>query len=181
MVIVSNRLIMRRWESKDRDKFYKLNSDPRVMEYFPKVLNRDESDEFLKKIEERIEGDGFGLYAVDLKESNEFIGYIGLNIPRVGLSIEPCIEIGWRLKYEKWGNGYAIEGARAVLDYAFNILKIERVYSFTAKINNRSENVMKKLGMKRDRNFLHPSIEKGDVLEEHILYYIDSSDYRGKN
>ena len=144
------------------------------MFYFPSVLTREDSDEFLQKIIARINHDGYGFWPVEEKTTRKFIGFIGINFSRVGLDIEPCVEIGWRLKKEFWGKGYATEGARAVLRHAFEVLNIDRIYSFTAVINTPSEKVMKRLGMTKSGCFLHPSLDKNHPLCEHVLYFIDN-------
>ena len=174
MLLESERLRIRNWEDEDTDVFYALNSDLEVMEYFPSVLTREESDDFLQKIKDRIDSDGHGFWAVEEKATGCFIGFIGINLSRVGLEIEPCVEIGWRLQRQYWGKGYASEGARTVLMYAFEVLNIERIYSFTATINTKSEKVMKRLGMTKSENFFHPSVKMGHPLCEHVLYYIDN-------
>ena len=173
VLIESERLRIRTWKAGDGDEFFNLNSDPEVMMYFPSVLTRAESDEFLKKIIDRMEADGYGFWAVEEKSTGCFVGFVGLNSPRVGLKFEPCVEIGWRLKRQHWGKGYAGEGARAVLTYAFDVLSIDRVYSFTATINTRSERLMTRLGMSKLENFFHPSLDRGHRLCEHVLYCID--------
>ena len=126
----SQRLVFRKWRTSDRELFFDMNSDPDVMAFFPNVLSREESGGFLNNIIFRIDRDGFGFWAVELKETQEFIGFIGINPPSVGLDIEPCIEIGWRLRKDFWGSGYATEGAKRVLKYAFEECNIDEVYSF---------------------------------------------------
>jgi RimJ/RimL family protein N-acetyltransferase len=80
------------------------------------------------------------------------------------------VEIGWRLKKEAWGCGYATEAAGECLRHGFEGLGLEKIYSFTAALNTRSENVMKKIGMKSAGEFDHPSIRKGLPLCRHVLY-----------
>ncbi len=178
MVFESQRLLFRKWKISDREPFHEMNADPDVMEFFPSVLSREESDNYLDAIISRIERDGFGFWAVERKLSKEFIGFIGINPSNVGLDIEPCIEIGWRLKKDFWGRGYATEGAIRVLRFAFDEHKFDKVYSFTTLSNRNSENVMKKIGMKNtNKNFYHPKLPKEHLLCEHVLYIITRDDF----
>ena len=178
MVFESERLLFRHWRVSDRDAFYELNSHPDVMRFFPSILSREESEAYIDAIIDRLEKNGFGFWAVALKDTNEFIGFIGLNSPNIGLKIEPCIEIGWRLKKEFWGRGFATEGAKRVLRYAFDECQFEKVYSFTTIRNRNSENVMTKIGMKNtNKNFFHPKIPKEHPLCEHVLYVLTREDW----
>lgn len=149
-----------------------MNRDPAVMEYFPALLSYEESDAIVDRIEMRFVDRGFSLWAAELRQSGEFIGFTGLSIPAFQAAFTPCVEIGWRLAAQYWGNGLATEGARAVADYAFAILKLPELVSFTAIGNVRSRRVMEKIGMMRDpaEDFDHPSMPEGHPLRRHVLY-----------
>ena len=170
-IFQSERLGFRLWTEDDKEKFAKMNSDKDVMEFMPKTLTYEESNGFILRINEHFITYGFGLWAVEIKETNEFIGFIGLLTASFESSFTPCTEIGWRLKKESWNMGYATEGARACLNYGFKELKLDEIYSFTAKINTRSINVMEKIGLKRIGDFNHPNVEDGSPLKAHVLYY----------
>ena len=177
--IATERLILRQWKENDLFPFYKLNSDPEVMEFFPALLSREESDEFASEIRLRIDENGWGLWAVEEKKSKQFIGFVGLNQPRIELPFNPCIEVGWRLSKEYWGKGYAAEAGKKALEYAFDVLAINEVVSFTATINKRSEAVMQRLGLVNAHgNFNHPAIPPHSQLCEHILYKISLEQWR---
>src|SRR5215472_3842761 len=109
----TSRLLLRAWRRNDLDSFAALNADPAVMEFLPRRLSRTESDELARRISRRITDDGFGLWAVEVPDVADFIGYIGLSIPQFRTPFTPCVEIGWRLARAYWGRGYATEGARA--------------------------------------------------------------------
>ena len=100
----TERLLLRRWSPQDRDAFARLNADPRVMEFFPGTLSRDESDRLADRIESHFDQHGFGPYAAELVEERAFIGYIGLAIPAFEAHFtsrrEPCVEVGWRLDHQ---------------------------------------------------------------------------------
>ncbi len=68
------------------------------MEFFPVLLSQAETESMVKVIEDRIDQHGFGFWAAELKETQEFIGFIGLNVPGYLLLFSPCVEIGWRLE-----------------------------------------------------------------------------------
>src|SRR5579872_3736955 len=133
--IYTERLHLRRWKESDKEMFAAMNADPVVMEFFPKLMSRAESDALANDIEARFEKQGFGLWAVELKDSGQFIGFVGLNVPKFEAPFMPAVEIGWRLAKEYWGKGYATEAANAVLDVAFNKLGLTEIVSFTVPAN----------------------------------------------
>ncbi|MBE1446725.1 GNAT family N-acetyltransferase [Paenibacillus sp. OAS669] len=169
--IETSRLLLRDWEETDLEPFRQLNADERVMRYFPKTMSADETDAFYTSILSEFEECGFGLYAVELKETKAFVGFIGFRRAAFAADFTPCIEIGWRLKQEAWGKGYATEGAKACLQYGFQELGFDEVYSFTAEVNTPSKNVMTKIGMNFIKFFDHPRVAKDHPLEKHVLYH----------
>jgi len=173
------RLLLRGWKESDVEPFAKINEDPQVMRYFPKTLSRAESHQMYQKIESEFRECGNGLYAVEKKENGEFIGFIGFHRATFPADFTPCIEIGWRLKKEAWGNGYATEGAAACLQYGFSTLGFDEVYSFTADVNTPSKNVMTKIGMKFIKYFHHPNVDVNSPLSKHVLYHITSDEAKG--
>jgi RimJ/RimL family protein N-acetyltransferase len=166
------RLLLRRWNPGDRAPFARINADPRVMEFFPAPLTPAQSDALINRIESHFAEHGFGLWAAQLLSTGLFIGYIGLSIPSFQAHFTPCVEIGWRLDADHWGRGLATEGARAVLDHAFNVLTLPEVVSFTTPKNLRSIRVMQKLGLARNPadDFDHPNLPPGHPLRRHVLY-----------
>lgn len=178
--IKTKRLMLRDPEESDLQAFRLMNRDARVMEFYPNTLSDSETDSFYERIKKEFSECGYGLYAAEIKDVGEFIGYIGFHRATFEAPFTPCVEIGWRLKYDAWGRGYATEGAKACLEYGFNTLKLERVYSFTSKLNLRSENVMKKIGMSRIAEFSHPDIDENSTLCEHVLYCMAREDWPAK-
>ena len=142
----TERLVLRPWRESDRAPFAAMNADPRVMEYFPALNTRAESDAGFDRIVAKMSSHGFGLWAVEVPSIAEFIGFVGLN-PADALLGRPVLEIGWRLAAEHWGRGYATEGGRASLAHAFDVLGRDEVVSFTTTANQRSRHVMEKLGL----------------------------------
>ena len=168
--LATERLVFRDWKEQDLTEFKKMNQDLMVMKYFSKTLTEEETESFYHRIQDNLNKFGYGLYAVETKVNNEFIGFIGFNQTTFKSEFTPCIEIGWRLKFEAWGYGYATEGAEACLKYGFDTLGFDKIYSFTAKVNLQSENVMKKIGLKKVMEFKHPNINDNNLLCEHVLY-----------
>ena len=180
--IKTKRLLLRQWREEDKSIFASINSDPEVMEYYPKVLNTTESNEMAHKLETLISQKGWGFWAVEKIKNKQFIGFVGLHEPTYDLPVTPCVEIGWRIGKKHWGHGYATEAATAALDFAFNSLDLEQVYSFTSVTNKRSWSVMKRLGMvNTNQNFNHPLITEDSPLKEHYLYRITRSQWLKKH
>ena len=171
--IETERLLLRSWKHEDREPFAELNGNRNVMKYFPATLSVDESSAFVDRINTEFEETGFGLYAVELKESGEFIGYVGFHRFTFDAPFSPGWEIGWRISDRFWHKGYATESAKACLDYASERHFCGRLYSFTSVQNIPSENVMKRIGMRYQGKFMHPALANGHWLKEHKLYSID--------
>jgi 3-dehydroquinate dehydratase / shikimate dehydrogenase len=181
----TKRLILRPWKETDLDPFAALNADPKVMEYFPSTLSREESDSLANRIQSKFEEKGYGMWAVAIPGIADFIGFIGLN--NVDKStfpahFTPAIEIGWRLASDYWGKGYATEGAKAVLAYGFESLNLEEIVSFTAVQNMRSRRIMEKIGMHHDSkdDFDNPKLPQDHVLRRHVLYRLTKKHGDGK-
>ncbi len=171
--IETERLYLRQWQASDFAPFAKMNANPKVMEYFPKLLTTSMSNAIAKKCQSLINDNGWGFWAVNLKETDTFIGMVGLNNANADMPFSPAVEIAWRLDNDYWGLGYATEAARASLNFAFVELGIEEVVSFTAVINKRSQLVMERLSMTNTQeDFFHPMLESNHRLAEHVLYKI---------
>jgi len=167
----TSRLSLRQWRKRDFPVFASINADPTVMEYYPNTLSEEESNELAYKLQSLISERGWGFWAVEEKNGKDFIGFVGLHIPKAELPFTPCVEIGWRLDKSFWGNGYATEAAKAALNVAFEQLNLSEVYSFTSVGNARSRAVMERINMvNTSKNFEHPDIPAGHHLREHVLY-----------
>lgn len=180
VTIKSSRLILRQWQDSDLAPFAALNADPRVREFFPGLMSRQESDQSVKIMSDHIEKCGWGFWAASLIETDEFIGFIGLEEVYFQAHFTPAVEIGWRLAFEHWGKGYATEGAKAALKYGFDTLNLNEIVAFTTVKNMRSRYVMEKIGMHHDLNddFDHPKLPEGHPLRRHVLYRINHSKWR---
>lgn len=181
IIIETPRLILRNWRDSDREFFHEINSDPVVMEFFPALRSRVESDALMDRFQTMISEDGFGFYALEEKTTGDVVGFTGL----MKTDIEPFVpkgvlEIGWRMAQRHWGKGYVTEAALASLDYAFNQRGQEDVVSFAVKNNHRSSAVMERIGMvyNAERDFDHPKIPNTHPqLKRHVLYTINKQQW----
>jgi RimJ/RimL family protein N-acetyltransferase len=173
--IETPRLLLRAWRDSDREPFARMNADPQVMEFFPACLTREQSDGLVDRIEANMRRDGYSFFAAELRQTGEFIGFIGLSVPP--FDFIPSPEIGWRLAAPYWNQGLATEGARAALRFAFDELGYREIIAYTAVANIRSRRVMEKLGMtyKPADDFDHPRIAENHPLRRHALYRIASA------
>ncbi|MBW0435282.1 GNAT family N-acetyltransferase [Leptospira yasudae] len=173
----TGRLILREWEEKDLEPFYRMSSDPIVMEYFPALLTREDSEQFVEKMRAHFEEFGFGLWIVETKQTREWVGFTGFLNVSFQASFTPAVEIGWRLKPSFWDQGFASEAATACLKFGFARLQFPKVVSFTSILNVRSQAVMKRIGMKEVGVFQHPNLPAEHLLSKHVLYQAARSEW----
>ena len=147
------------------------------MRFFPSLSSKEDTntaiDAQIQKFTER----GWGLWAVELLKTNEFIGFIGLSVPKVDLPFSPCVEIAWRLKRSAWGNGYATEAAKAIVKYAFETEKIHRLIATCQPENNASVRVCEKLAMRLEGTFRKCIHYKDDIWWDEQFYSLLDEDY----
>jgi RimJ/RimL family protein N-acetyltransferase len=155
-MLETQRLILRAWRDDDREPFYAITSDPRVMEFFPSIPTREESDALIGRCREHHAQHGFTFFAAELRETGELIGFIGLVRTPIEAHFTPCIEIGWRLAFPHWNRGLATEGAGAAMAYAFDRMQVAEIVAYTAAINLRSRRVTEK-------DLIRFAAEKGGV------------------
>jgi RimJ/RimL family protein N-acetyltransferase len=172
------RLLLRQWEDTDRDAYFAMNADPEVRRFFPSTQTRAESDASLSTLRRHLHEHGWGLWAVEVRETGELAGLTGLWPMPEGFA--PGTEIGWRLAKAHWGKGYAPEAARAVLAYAFTVLKLPEVVSMTTVANEPSRRVMEKIGLTRNpaEDFLNPTYAPDSPIAPHVLYRLTVENYR---
>lgn len=162
---------MREWRDEDLEPFAVLNADPAVMEHFPSMLTRAQSDALVVRIRARFEEHGWGLWALEVPGVAPFVGFTGLVRQTFRAPFTPAVEIGWRLARDAWGQGYATEAALAALERGFGT-GLDEIVSMTSTTNLRSQAVMRRLGMHRDPadDFDHPNVPIGSPLRRHVLY-----------
>ena len=155
-MIETQRLLLRAWQPSDAAPFAALNADPEVTRYLNGPMRRDESDDLIARIRAHWEDHDFGLYAVEVKETGAFAGFVGLAIPSFLPDVLPAVEVGWRLAREHWGQGYATEAARASMRLGFDELGLLQIISIIHPENAASVRVAERLGMTRGRDRTHP-------------------------
>jgi RimJ/RimL family protein N-acetyltransferase len=175
--VETKRLRLRQWQAADREPFAALNADPRVMVFFPSPLTRRDSDALADRCQSLIEERGWGFWAAELKNTRTFIGFVGLHTPAAELPFSPCVEIGWRLAFQHWGQGLATEAATQALRIGFDVLGLWEIVSFTALANRKSRAVMERLGMRESGTCEHPQVPQGNPLRLHCLYRLSVSDH----
>lgn len=169
----SERLGFRNWKDSDLDKMLELNLDPEVMEHFPSTQDRAMTKAFIKRMQDEYKQYRFCYFALELKETQEFIGFIGISNQDYGKKLGKFVDIGWRLKKSVWGNGYATEGAKKCIQYAKEQIGLSEIFSVASKTNVNSIAVMKKIGMKEVTEFTHPKLIDYPHIKRCMLYQIN--------
>jgi len=175
-MLKTDRLILRPWTSTDLASLYKLCSDEAVMAHFPSTLSEEETANFLQRLIDHYAQHGYTYFAVERKDTNKVIGFIGLAYQTYDSPCTPAVDIGWRLVPSAWGNGYATEGAKACLTFAFKELQLEKVVAVCTHSNTGSEKVMKRIGMKKGGSFKHPKLDAYPELQPCLWYTIEPAD-----
>jgi len=153
-----------------------MNADPEVMLHFPSVMSTAQTEAYFTRIQAHWAKNGFGLFALQLKANDAFLGFTGLTHPNYQTPFTPCVEVGWRLQRAAWGKGFAFEAAHACLNWGFTALNLSEIVSFTSRVNLRSIALMRRLGMQSDplEDFRHPMLEKSHPLSWHVLYRLQN-------
>ena len=175
IVAETDRLVIRHYKEEDFPAFAEMNADADVMKHFPNALSEKESLAMFERLNTRLDETGKSFWAAELKENNDFIGFVGLSEPDFEMDFIPCTEIGWRLRRKYWGKGYATEGAKACLQVGWEEYRLDEILSFAVKRNLPSVHVMKKLGMRYVKNFIHPALKQWPEIEECVLFRITAT------
>lgn len=174
-IFTSERLGFRSWELEDVETLYELNSNEEVMQFFPSTQTKDQSLAFIERMRNQFDKNKFCYFAVEIIETKELIGFIGISEQTYEADFNPSVDIGWRILPKFWGKGYATEGAKQCLVYAFNAIKLKKIVSVAPAINIPSITVMKKIGMQKVKSFHHSLLKEFPKLQECVLYEIDNS------
>ena len=176
VVLTTRRLLLRTFRRDDLPHYAALNADPEVVRYLGgEPLSRQHSDEIAEWANEVHEAEGIGLLAVERRADGTFLGMCGLHHQE---SYPDDVEVGWRLAYEHWGQGYATEAATAWLDHAFGPLGLPRVISITDPPNVRSLAVMRRLGMTFDHA---AQITDEGVVFDAVIYSITADEWHTRS
>lgn len=178
----TQRLRLVAWQERHIAPFAEMNADPEVMLYFPATLTEEQTRAGVEIWRSQFAERGWSNWAVELKRSGQFIGFVGLSVPRRQLPFSPCVEVGWRLARQFWGQGYATEAAKASLALGFGQLGLSEIVSFTALTNLPSRAVMERIGMRNTgRDFDHPAVPEGSSLRRHCLYVITREQWQSSD
>lgn len=170
-----------------------MNADPEVMRYFPSVLDASTSDGLADRLDAGFDVYGPGRWALERRDTGEFIGFTGLGPMPADVPGSGGMEIGWRIARAHWRQGYALEAATAALDAAFDAdldassratrdvvhgsATLSEVNSITAVINEPSRAVMRRLGMRHVDDFAHPVVPEGSVIRPHVRYVLTRDEW----
>jgi RimJ/RimL family protein N-acetyltransferase len=187
VLLTTPRLLLCTWSEEDAEVLLALSRDPEVMRYFPGPATRPQIEQLVERQRQSLAAGRPGLYAVHTRASepggSRCLGFVGLMVPRFEppfTTTGPCVEIGWRLRRDAWGRGYATEAAREVLRHGFETLGLAEVVSFTTVANEPSRAVMRKLGMRHDPSgdFDHPLLPPEEPVRPHVLYRLGVEEWR---
>ena len=155
--IETERLILRELRLSDIDGMFELDSDPDVHKYLGNkpLKNKEESRKIIESVINQYHERGIGRWAVIDKVSQEFLGWSGIrfNTEYNMNGFTKYYDVGYRLIKRFWGKGYATESGKAAIDYAFNVLKLPKLYATTAIGNEASHNALLKIGLKYIEDF----------------------------
>lgn len=178
-LFTSARLGFRNWDASDLDRLHEINTDERVMEFFPGIATRSETEAFIIRMQRQYAEKGYCYFAVDTLEDQSFIGFIGLSDQTYAADFTPCVDIGWRICSREWNKGYATEGARRCLEYAFRVLQLDTIYAVAPVINVKSEHIMIRLDMEKWGEFQHPKLSGYPQIAQCVVYEASTHHYKG--
>ena len=170
--LLTPRLKLRGWREEDRAPFAAQNADAETMRYLGGPMTREASDAYLDRTLRGWAEDGCGKWAVELAETGQFVGALGLQRYRfeAPFTNPSGIDFAWRLTRAFWGRGFATEAARAALDFGFAQMDLAGLVAFTVPENRASRAVMERLGMQFAGEFDHPLLAAESPLRRHVLY-----------
>lgn len=168
VVIATERLNLRRLVPEDFDSVRRIHSDPEVMGIYGGVFTEQGTRDFIQRNLDRYAKDGVSFYAMTLKGTGELIGCGGIIMQPTDQGIEP--EIGYQVRRDQQGRGYATEMARECMKYAFEVLKTDHIISLIRPDNMPSRRVAEKNGLVIDREFLWRE-------QLHLVYRMTKSEW----
>ncbi len=176
-MIQTARLVLRGWRDADRSPFADMSRSPAVMAHLGPPMAREQVDSAVDRMQGYQRAHGYCFWAIERRTDGHFLGFCGLKPGAVGPLVGE-IEIGWRLREDAWGQGYAKEAAFASLAWGWTNLAAPRIMAITTPANKASWGLMERLGMTRlpELDFGHPDMAPGHPLHDHITYAIGRPD-----
>ena len=183
VVAETERLRLRTWDEADESSFYDIMNTPAVMRWLGGLQSREEWSAGYQRLRGYERDLGFTFWLVERRSDDAILGFCGLkraNAPG-GDSIAGEVEIGWRVREDAWGRGYAKEAAIASLDLAFARFSAPRVVAITARENLPSQGLMRRLGMTRreDMDFVDQRFPADSEVNPQIVFTIEAADWPG--
>ena len=176
--IQTDRLVLRDWRADDWPGFFAGTNTPTVMRWLGGVLGDDGMAATRARVEGCAAANGFCFWAVERKDDGAILGFCGLKrADAPGSSVTGEMEIGWRLREDAWGQGYAKEAATAALDAAFDTFGADEVIALTVPGNAASWGLMKRLGMRRREDLDYTDPRFGEDLNPSIVYSITADEW----
>lgn len=169
-ILETTRLRLRKLKPEDASLLHKILSDTETMQYYPSPYDMSGVTDWIGRSLSSYEKHGFGLWAVILKETNEFIGQCGISIQDINGDLVP--EIGYHINKNHWNQGYATEAAKGCLKYGFETLKLNTIFIHTYVKNLPSQRIAEKLGMEKTMEY-GKFLERHNVTWQHLVYLID--------
>jgi [ribosomal protein S5]-alanine N-acetyltransferase len=166
LILETERLRLRHLATGDRDELASILTDPETMQYYERPFTVAESEQWISQNMQRYQTDGFGLWAIVSKQTDEFLGDCG-PVRRV-VDDRDEVEIGWQVKRSHWRQGIASEAAAACRDYAFGTLGLSRVISLIRPVNIPSRGVAEKIGMSIEKEVDYKGMD-------HYVYVLERS------
>lgn len=175
VAIDTPRLILRGWKERDAAPFQQICSDPVVMEHLGPLMTLAEAQAMILRVQALQAEAGYCFWAMENRADGTLMGFCGVKTGAVGTPIEGRLEIGWRMARSYWGNGFAYEAASATVDWVWANQSANTIWAITTPNNLRSQTLMQRLGMKRQRelDFDHQGLPAGDPLRPHVTYRIE--------
>ena len=168
LVLETERLRLRWFRHEDVDAVFGIIGDDVAMQYYPRTFNRHDAKLWVDRNLRRYARDGHGIYAVALKGRDELIGDCGVIKQEVEGKTQ--LEVGYHLRRDHWGHGYATEAARACMGLAFHAFGAEKVISLIRPENTPSRRVAERNGMKLERQVMHGGLP-------HLVYAMSRGEF----
>ena len=176
----TDRLRLRTWDDADEFRFYDVMNTPAVMRWLGGLQPREEWSAGYQRLRSYERDFGFTFWIVERKADDEILGFCGLKrVNAPGAEFPGEVEIGWRLREDAWGQGYAKEAAIASLDLAFGRFSAPRVVAVTAAQNAPSQGLMKRLGMTRrpELDFIDQRFAADSEVNPQIVFMIAAEEW----
>ncbi|WP_108811236.1 GNAT family N-acetyltransferase [Sphingorhabdus sp. Alg231-15] len=173
----TNRLVMRGWRENDLDIFHAINSDPKVRKTLGPIMTRQQVADLIAWLQDYQKEHGHCYWALETKADKKLIGWCGIIRGGEETPVYDKLEIGWRMAFAQWGNGYVTEAAQKCCEWAAATFPDEQVWAITSEHNHRSRAVMERLNMKHfpELDFDHPKVDPKSDLVRHVTYCKETS------